>query len=76
MHERSCRRKLGVLAAQLPAEGFLCGDAFTLADVLAGYSLRLGVQTGLVERDAVEPYLSRLVARPAAQRARVFASLG
>lgn len=74
LHESSCRRKLGVLAGRLPDERYLCGR-FTLADIVAGYNLRLGVQTGLIGRDRVEPYLSRLVERPAAQRSRIFASL-
>ena len=74
LHERSCRRKLGVLADKLPDEGWLCGERFTLADVTAGYSLRLGIQVGLLERDRAEPYLSRLITRPAAQRSRIFAS--
>ena len=75
LHERSCRRKLGVLADRLPDEGWLCGSAFTLADVAAGYNLRLGIQVGLLERDRAEPYLGRLISRPAARRSRIFASL-
>ena len=73
LHEETLRRKLAVVAAQLPAEGFVCGDVFTVADVVVGYSLRLGVQVGLIERSRVQPYLARLVERPAAQRARFFA---
>jgi hypothetical protein len=46
-----------------------------VADIVAGYNLRLAVQTGLLDRDAAEPYLSRLVDRPAAQSSRIFASL-
>ncbi|MFO0568332.1 MAG: glutathione S-transferase family protein [Polyangiaceae bacterium] len=75
LHEASLRRKLGVVASQLPAEGYLAGARFTVADVLAGYGLRLALGIGLVERARVEPYLGRLVARPAAIEARVFASL-
>jgi glutathione S-transferase len=74
LHEKKLRRSLGILARQLPEHGYLAGG-FTLADIVAGYSLRLAIQAGLVERAAVEPYFSRLVERPAAQRARVFASL-
>jgi len=76
LHDKSLRRKLAVAAAELPEEGYLCGPQFTLADVLAGYSLRLAVQSGLIEREAVEPYLSRLIERPAAQNSRIFSSLG
>jgi len=75
LHEKALRRKLAVVAAKLPREGYLCGERFTVADVLAGYNLRLAVQCELVGRDAVEPYLGRLVSRPAAQTSRVFASL-
>jgi glutathione S-transferase len=74
LHEAVLRRKLGVVAERLPRDGFLAGR-FTLADVVAGYNLRLAVQTGLLPRDAADPYLGRLVDRPAAQRARIFASL-
>ncbi len=76
LHEQSLRSKLSVVAGQLPAEGYLCKSRFTLADVLAGYSLRLATQCQLVDRAAVEPYLSRLRDRPAAQASRIFASLG
>jgi glutathione S-transferase len=75
LHEKHVREKLGVLAAKLPREGYLCGEQFTVADILAGYSLRLAVQCGLVERAAVEPYLGRLVAREAAKTSRIFSSL-
>ena len=76
LHERRLRPKLEVVASMLPKEGFVAGDRFTIADILAGYSLRLAVRLGLAPRGAVEPYLSRLVERPAAQAARFFASLG
>ena len=75
LHEQRLRKKLDVVATMLPRDGYLCGDRFTIADVLAGYSLRLAVQCGLVERAAIEPYFGRLVARDAARMSRVFASL-
>lgn len=75
LHESGMRRKVGVLAGMLPSSGYLCGDRFTIADIVAGYNLRLAVQTGLVDRSACEPYLGRLVERPAAQASRIFASL-
>ena len=68
------KRRMPVLAKLLPSEGFLCGR-FTFADIVAAYSLRLAVQTGLLERDAVEPYLGRLIERPAAQQAKFFDGL-
>jgi len=75
LHEKRIRPKLAAAAKMLPREGYLCGERFTVADVLAGYSLRLAVQCGLVERDAIEPYFGRLVARDAARASRIFASL-
>jgi glutathione S-transferase len=75
LHDKRVRGKLTTLAARLPREGYLCGAAFTVADVVAGYSLRLAVQCGLIERAAVEPYFGRLVARDAAKASRFFASL-
>jgi len=75
LHEKALRFKLAVVASELPEQGYVCGATFTVADVLAGYNLRLAVQCGLVERAAVEPYLGRLRARPAAQASRVFDSL-
>ncbi len=75
LHEKPLRFKLRALSKMLPAAGYLCGERFTVADVLAGYSLRLALAVGLVERDAIEPYFGRLVARDAARTARVFTGL-
>jgi glutathione S-transferase len=75
LHEKQLRFKLGVAAKRLPAEGHLAGERFTVADIVAGYNLRLAIQCGLVERAALEPYFDRLVARPAAEQSRIFASL-
>ncbi len=75
LHEKSLRFKLAVVADKLPAEGYLCGSRFTLADILAGYSLRLATQCQLIDMAAVEAYLDRLRARPAAKASRIFASL-
>lgn len=68
------RKRLPILAGLLPEDGFLC-ERFTFADITAAYSLRLAVQIGLLERDAVEPWIGGLVERPAAQRARFFEGL-
>lgn len=68
------RKRLGQIAPLLPTEGFLLGE-FGFADIVAAYSIRLGVQTGLLERTAVDPWLSRLIERPAAQRANFFKGL-
>jgi glutathione S-transferase len=68
--------KLPVFAGQMPAEGYICGD-FTLADICAGYVLRIGVQAGLLPLEGdLERYLRRLMARPAAQAARFFEGFG
>jgi len=75
IHEPRVRFKLGVAASKLPKNGYLCGDKFTIADIVAGYSLRLGIGTGLVDRAAVEPYLGRLIAREASRTARFFGGL-
>jgi glutathione S-transferase len=74
LHEQRVRSKLAAIAPMLPKDGFVAGDRFTIADIVAGYGLRLGVRIGLVERTAFEPYISRLVDRPAARAARFFAS--
>lgn len=76
LHHKAVSFKLGVLAKKLPARGYLVGESFTVADVLAGYSLRLAIRCGLIAREAVEPYFGQLVARPAAHASRIFASLG
>ncbi len=75
LHQRSVRRKLGVIARQLPAEGWLAGGRFTLADICAGYCLRLAIQCGFLTVEQVEPYFGRLRDRRAAVESRVFASL-
>ena len=75
LHATRLRQKLDVLAKKLPREGYLCGARFTVADVLAGYSLRLALQTQIIDRAAIEPYFGRLVARDAAKKSRVFSSL-
>jgi glutathione S-transferase len=75
LHEKSLRAKLRALQKLLPGEGYLCAERFTVADVLAGYSLRLALQCQLVERAAIEPYFGRLVVRDAAKASRVFAGL-
>lgn len=75
LHEDSLRFKLGALLKLLPSSDYLCGDAFTLADVMAGYGLRLALRLELVDEHIVRPYIDRLRARPAAKESRIFASL-
>jgi glutathione S-transferase len=64
--------RLPVFAASMPGDGYICGD-FSLADICAAYVLRIGVQAELLPLEGgLEDYLSRLMARPAAQAARFF----
>lgn len=75
LHEPGLRFKLAVVADRLPERDYLCGSQFTVADVLAGYSLRLALAVGLVDRDKVMPYVDRLRGRAAAEQSRIFSSL-
>lgn len=68
----SLQRRLAVFAGSMPDTGYIC-DEFTLADICAAYSLRIGVQAGLLPLEGrLENYLRRLKARPAAQASRFF----
>jgi len=68
----------GSLAAVIDAlEGavsrspYLAGDSFTAADVYVGASIGFGLQFGMIEkRPAFEQYVARIMARPAAIRAK------
>ncbi len=75
LHEKRIRPKLEAVAKMLPKDGFVAGERFTVADIVAGYGLRIAVRLGLAPRTSVEPYFSRLIERPAATAARFFASL-
>jgi len=71
----SLQRRLTVFAGSMPEAGYICGE-FTVADICAAYSLRIGVQAGLLPmKGPLENYLERLMARPAAQASRFFDSL-
>ncbi len=60
-----------VLEAQLKGRAFLLGDRFSAADVMVGSQLAWGTQFGLIEkRPGFLSYLERIMARPAAVRAR------
>lgn len=71
LHSPRVRSKLDVLVGMLPSEGYLCGG-FTVADIVAGYSLRLASAMGMVEGDRVAGYMDRLRARPAATSSSFF----
>jgi glutathione S-transferase len=67
--------RLRSFAERLPADAYLYED-FSLADIFAGYVLRIGVQAGLLNYDGtLAAYLGRLRARPAAIKSRIFDSL-
>ena len=50
----------------LEGKEFLCADKFTIADIVVGYALFLGVSLGLDARykPNCKAYLERLMARP------------
>jgi len=76
MWAKSLHARLPVFAADMPQECYICGN-FSLADICAAYVLRIGVQAGLLSLEGnLAVYLRRLMARPAAQAARVFEGLG
>lgn len=50
-------------------------DRFTVADIVAAYSLRLAVGGGLIDFEAISGYLEPLMARAAAKTSEFFASL-
>ena len=67
--------RLKTFAESMPDEGYLHG-AFTLADIFAGYILRIGIQSGLLQkRGKLSYYVDRLRNRPASKEARIFDSL-
>lgn len=71
----SIEKKVQTFAARVPESDFLLGS-FSIADIFAAYCLRIGVSAELLGMEGrVESYLKRLMARPAAQRARFFDSL-
>lgn len=74
--EADMLRRLRIFAGRIPAAGYLIDGGFSLADVFAGYVLRIAVQGGYLQAEGpVGDYLQRLRDRPAAQAAKFFASL-
>jgi glutathione S-transferase len=62
---------LAVLEAALVDREYLVGDRFSAADVYVGSHIGWGMRFGMVEtRPTFERYFERLIARPAAIRAR------
>jgi len=74
LHAPSVRRKLDTLIGMLPDDGYVCG-AFTLADIVAAYSLRLALSAELVTWSQVGSHLRRASERPAAKASRFFGSI-
>jgi glutathione S-transferase len=62
---------LADIVAKAVAKGpYLMGDQFTAADVVVGAAVRWGTMFKIFpERDAFKPYIERIAARPAMQRA-------
>lgn len=72
LHKSLLVRKMRVLSSQVPQEGYLCGERFTLADICAGYSFRLALSCGFMDEASIQPYWDRLRARPAAVKSQIF----
>jgi glutathione S-transferase len=67
--------RVRAFASRLPSDGYLCGE-FSIADICAGYVLRVAVQAGLLPYEGfLEQYMDRLRARPAAIESRIFDTL-
>ena len=63
-------RLFDTLEAILAGQSWICGEQFTAADVYVGAQLRWGLMFGTIEaRPVFEEYVTRLQARPTAQRA-------
>ncbi len=75
IHGEALKLRCAVLVDELPRSGFLVGGRFTVADIVACYSLRLGVSAKLIEFGDIAGYLEPLMARPAAVEADFFQSL-
>lgn len=66
----SYERTLDALETALRPGPYVCGEAFTAADVVLGSALGWGMMFGTLDkRPAFEAYVARLQQRPAAQRA-------
>ncbi len=69
------RGRLESFTAALPGDGYLC-DQFSIADICAGYVLRIAIQAELLPCEgSLAGYMDRLRARPAAVESRIFGSL-
>lgn len=53
------------LIARLAAQAYICGDAFTAADCIAGHNIRWASAYGLCQDPVFGAYLDRLKTRPA-----------
>jgi len=64
------KRMLDALEKLVPAEGYVCGEKFTAADVYLGAHIGWGLQFGSLEpRPGFADYWGRVKDRPALQRA-------
>src|SRR5471032_2351764 len=60
----------GVISAQLAKTPYICGDAFTAADILIGSGVQFFKGTLFPQRKHYDDYLARLTSRPAYIRAQ------
>lgn len=71
--EERLHASVEVFKKNVPGQEWWLGEAFTLTDIFAAYVLRIAVQSGLIEyRGALKNWFERLIARPAAQKAKFF----
>lgn len=65
---------VSILADGLGARPYLVSDCFSVADILAGHTLLWARSTRMPLSDSLNAYVDRLLARPAAARARTRAN--
>ncbi len=75
IYEKALRFKLRIVAEQLPESGFILGEQFTVADIIAGYSLKIAILCDLIDWEAVKHYMHPLMERDAANQAHFFDGL-
>ncbi|MCW8876362.1 MAG: glutathione S-transferase family protein [Kangiellaceae bacterium] len=75
IYQKTLEFKCRVLVEQLPKEGFLAVNRFTIADIVVAYSLKIAIITGFVRWEDVQGYLQPLMDRQAARESRFFEGL-
>lgn len=69
--QQNAKKMLDVLEKELGGKNYICGSAFSAADIMLGYGLLLCKLFGLLtpEHPGVSAYFARLSERPAFQKA-------